>query len=409
MTKPRRSRFSASREGESLFRYPGETSASGGSSRSRPAAKNESGSRTASTVADPDSTQESSVQELALPDTLPAAFRLLHSRRALALNKHLFSWRLVVLLVPGCLALGLLGGLLVPRPPKEVQASVQKTASSLMLLDHGELEAAYTARYEGRFSEAEQLFRALDRKHPNAEMEIEVGRTLIYEGDFDRARTILTSAADRSLPRADANFLLGTLFMIAKAYPDAESSFASAVALDPIRADYCYFWGECLRRQGKVLEATAKFRAALLRNQNETATGLYRLKWWLSAVESNETNSDNINKEIDTALAQPRPPMEALFAAAARDLKGGDFVAAVGRVRRARQRTDPTVLPFIMEDPVFASLHLRPELAEPTVSASPAASPQMRNVISSPRLFSAGNEHGSTPSAQVSASPAKSQ
>ena len=64
-------------------------------------------------------------------------------------------------------------------------------------------------------------------------------------------------------------------------------------------------------------------------------------------------------------MALPDPPMAALFAAAARDLKSGHAGAALQTVLRARARTDAGVFRIIINDPIFTSIRARPELAAP--------------------------------------------
>ncbi len=169
--------------------------------------------------------------------------------------------------------------------------------------------------------------------------------------------------------------MLGLVSLVEKNFQEAETSLAAAVAADPTRPDFFFLWGECLRDEGKPLEAVDRFRSALLRNAYETADGLYRLKLWLSEIDANVENTEGLSAAIDTALAQPSPPMETLFAAAARDLKAGNSRAAAEHVRRARDRVDPEVYHVIMNDPTFAPFRARLEAAEPMPSAPPAESP----------------------------------
>ena len=110
-------------------------------------------------------------------------------------------------------------------------------------------------------------------------------------------------------------------------------------------------------------QAASKYHSAMLRNQYETNAGLYRLKFWLCKIETDEANSIGLNAEIDAALARPHPAMEFLFAAAARDIVAGDFKAAASRLRQARDITPPAIFSVIMRDPLFKTERLRPELA----------------------------------------------
>ena len=320
--------------------------------------------------------------ETAAPlDTLAPGFRAVrapsgHPER----GRPSFAFLTVLSLV--CLALGLLGGYLLPRPAATANTPAAGPGSSAKEISlpkpltpdtENAVDAAYAARHASQFAQAEQMFGDLARQHPDwGTMQIEPGRTLLYQKKLGDAQLSLQAAADRCLQPADAYFLLGTVYMTESSYQKAEESFAQATALDPTRADFYYFWGDCLRNEGKVRDATVKFHSALLRNQYETFEALYRLKWWLSAIETDQEQSDGVGEQINAALAQPRPPMEALFAAAARALKGGDFQTAVSRILRARRRADPRIFRVILADPVFVPLRTRPEWAQLSHSTSAA-------------------------------------
>ena len=153
---------------------------------------------------------------------------------------------------------------------------------------------------------------------------------------------------------------MGLLFMTNSAFQDAESNFAKAVAMDPARPDFYYFWGELLRREGKPLEAASKFRSALLRNQYETAEGLYRLKMWLSDIQADQEKTSGASAQIDAGLAQARPPMEALLAGAVRSIKAGQVSEAAVLLGRARQVVEPTVFFVVMQDPSLSQESCRP-------------------------------------------------
>ena len=336
----------------------------------------------------PDMAGEGPALEPAAPlDTLAPGFRAVR-----APSGHPERGRPPLVLLAGaslvCLALGLLGGYLLPRPAATANTPAAGPGSPAREISlpkplaqdtENALDAAFAARHANQYAQAEQKFADLARQHPGWDMmPLEISRTMLYQSNLRDAQTTLQTALDRGLMPADAYFLLGTVYMAGKAYRQADESFAQATALDPSRADFYYFWGDCLRDEGKVRDATAKFHSALLRNQYETSEGLYRLKWWLSAIEADQEGSDGIGEQIDAALARPRPPMEALFAAAARALKDGDFQTAVSRIFRARRRTDPRIFRVILGDPVFVPLRTRPEwaqLSRPAPAAGQGAAP----------------------------------
>ena len=193
-------------------------------------------------------------------------------------------------------------------------------------------------------------------------MAVEAARAALYEHNSQQAQSTLgVLSANRLTP--DADFMTALLHLTNKEFDLAETSFGTAVALDPSRPDFYYFWGECLRRDGKPQEAIDKFRSALLRNQYENSEGLYQLKLWLSEIQADKEEMSGAGKEIDTALLQPRPPYEALFAAAGRAIKVKNFATAADFIKKAQGITEPAVFRVILQDPTFLEEATRPELA----------------------------------------------
>lgn len=343
-------------------------------------------------------------------EALPPAFRLNRSPRARAPQKRFFS-RSSLPLALACLGLGGFAGYLLAGTGRKTvttdgPGTVQKSAMTLTSTDESELDAAYAARHAHRYEEAEQLFTTLERRHPDwGPMKVELGRTFFYENKSYDASTLLKTATEKGWKPAEANFLLGVLNKARKSYPEAELCFARAVAVDPTEPEYYFFWGECLREEGKLLDATAKFRSALLRNQYETATGLYRVKLWLCAIEADQDGAGSVNAQVDAALASPQPPMEAFVAAAARDLKTGNFGAAAAHLSRARRRADATVFRYIISDPMFVPAQSRPEFAVFFRSAPPGTNQAPDAAASSPTPSATGGEPMSPAPSQPAASP----
>ena len=302
-------------------------------------------------------------------EDLPPAFRLNRSPSNQPAQKHSFS-RWSVLLSLLCLAAGVLAGRLWPQPTQkpagtDLTGGVQKAPISLTPADQSDLDEAYAARHANKYAEAEELFTALGRRHPDwGPVEVEMGRTLFYEGKASDAAAGLKVAVEKGWKPAEANFLLGVLNKARRSYPEAEANFARAVTIDPTEPEYYFFWGECLREEGKLLDATTKFRSALLRNQYETSTSLYRAKLWLCAIEADQGEASGVNAEVNAALALPHPPMEVFVAVAARDLQAGDFGAAAANLARARERAEETVFRYVISDPVFEPVRWKPEFAD---------------------------------------------
>ena len=311
-------------------------------------------------------------ETLAEGEELPEAFRLSKVYESPAARNPLTDWRWLMMLfalVGGGMGAGYMFGknAVVPQgvtPRNRYLAASRAVVGQLDPKVQVEVDTAFESTKKGRYDDARRQFGALREKHPEwPSMAVESARACLYQHDTQQAQNILgVLTANRLTP--DADFMMALLHLTNKEFDLAEESFGLAVALDPARPDFYYFWGECLRRDGKPQEAIEKFRAALLRNQYENAEGLFQLKLWLSEIEADKEESSGAAKEIDAALAQPRPPYEALFAAAGRAIKATRFAEAADFITKARAITEPAVFLVILQDPTFLEEAARPQLAD---------------------------------------------
>ena len=308
-------------------------------------------------------------------DQLPAGLRLTRSPDApLSGGRTGVSTGIVVALSILGLAVGGVSGYLVGHSPQnrpaseltknepsgpKTPASTEVPAATLTAIDK-----AFAAIKQGQYVEARQQFEDLAKANPQwPSMGIEVARASLYQRDFQNAQKQL-KAVNAERPQADASFLDALLHLTAQEFDAANISFNAAVALDPARADFFYFWGENLRREGKPQEAADKFRAAMLRNQYENVEGLYQLKYWLSLVQADQEAASGEGAKIDKELANERPTGSALFAGAARAIKAGQIKDAANYLAKARVITDPSVFRVIIQDPTFVQENYRPEIAQ---------------------------------------------
>ncbi len=304
-------------------------------------------------------------------NALPAGLRLTRStENSLAERRGVPGWIFAVTALL-CLALGGLGGYFLR--PKGAAANASPTGAAatartgpvlaLAPAVLADVDSAFTANKQGQFADARQRFDTLADQHPDwVSMRIEAARTTMYEHDFEAAERILATV-QRTGTNVDAEFLTGLLQMTTQTYDKSEDAFARATALDPARADIFYFWGECLRRQGKPQDAAVKFREALLRNQYETSEGLYQLKLWLSEIQADQEAAKGSNAKIDADLASGHPSGPALFAAASREIKAERFAEAGAHVAQAQKVMEPAVFRVILQDPTFLQENFRPEFA----------------------------------------------
>ena len=365
MSKPRRRRFAANRESP----FQAQVHDDDGRGVYVPDSSDLSASSDPADPADP-------AGEPPPHPKLPPAFVPSHTRRRILLGRRR---RLAIRVGLLFSVLGVLVGYALPHR-QEIRVRTVAPATpdvpSLTPADQSALDAAYAARATGNFQDAEARFLALGQTHPTWKaMLVEIGRTRLYHRQFNDAATVLRQAIAGGLAPAEANAVLGALYKAQQSYSAADECFAQAVALEPPEPVYYLFWGECLREQGKVRQAIAQYRSALLRNQYETATPLYRVKLWLSEIESGQAKAENLDASLDEALKRPDPPMEVLFAAAARDLKADNVAGAFRRVLLARQHTDLGMFQVVINDPIFAPIRKRPDLVKQLLFVSPAVAP----------------------------------
>ncbi len=307
-------------------------------------------------------------------DSLPAGLRLTRSADSTHTPRRGLARWIVALVSALCLLAGGIGGYFLRANNAAAAAPAASTGGSaaehnaapvlpLAPVVLADVDAAFAANKTGQFADARQRFDALAGKHPDwVSMRIEAARATLYEHDFDAAGAIL-AAVERQGPNADAAFLTGLLQMTTQAYDKSEAAFARAVAINPAQAEIFYFWGECLRREGKPQDAAEKFRQALIRNQYETTEGLYQLKLWLSEIQSDQEKAKDTNARIDADLASGHPSGPGLFAAAAREIKAGRFKEAGEHIGQAQKVMEPAVFRVILQDPTFLEQNFRPELA----------------------------------------------
>ncbi len=305
-------------------------------------------------------------------DHLPAGLRLTRAVDLSSGRTHRPSTWLFVLTGLVGLALGGTGGYFLnaqragTAPAATGSETDNRAAVPILPLNPAalaEVDAAFEANKRGKFAEARLDFTGLAARHREwPSMQIEAARAALYEHNFDEADKKL-NALVRAGPNADAEFLIGLLQMTLQVFDKSEAAFERAIAIDPARPDIFYFWGECLRREGKPQDAAEKFHQALIRNQYETTEGLYQLKLWLSEIQADRETASGTTAKIDADLVSGHPSGAALFATAARHIKAGRFKEAAEGIGQAQRTLDPAVFHVILQDPFFLQEAYRPELA----------------------------------------------
>lgn len=235
------------------------------------------------------------------------------------------------------------------------------------------LDGAFAMMQGDKPQDAREGFAGLLKKHPGwPQLALEQARAAFYQHDGIGAKSILDNAEKAGLiGPADAAFMQAMLQIVASDYVHAGESFERAASWDPTRDDVYYFWGECLRRQGKPAESVIRFRAAILRNQKEAMAGFYQLKLRLAEIQGNLDTASGTGARIDAELAAPHPSGYTLAAAAARALRTEGPAVAADFLQRASQLLDPPVYQVVLRDSLFVQEAYRPEFA-PLYAPPPA-------------------------------------
>ena len=310
------------------------------------------------------------------------------------------SWRWP-LLAAALLVLGAAGGYFAgraqgPSTPVKTTGSAAQDANDLdnpRLLspdEETELDTAYRAGKEGHYETSRDLFTQFYRKHPQwPQIVMQMAYEDIQAQNYWAAQRVvagLGSSIGAHL-KAESFFLTALFDFREKNYSIAEGALANAVAIDPSSYEYYVLWGDCLRQDGKAIEAGTRFRSALWRNRYEMADDFIQLKVWLCDIATDQENSNGASAAIEAQLASPHPRAGAMFAAAAQALKAGRPADAASLLTRAQAVSDPVLFAVIMQDPSFVQDSRQPalapfyeqpkrkEAAAQPPTASPAAAP----------------------------------
>ena len=131
--------------------------------------------------------------------------------------------------------------------------------------------------------------------------------------------------------------------------------------LTPPTGKYFFYWGECLRREGKPQAAVTAFEQALERPYTAEDGDLYLFKQRLAKVELG--HDEVFNAELASHLKQPPVGGEWLLLAAAQDFEHQAYASAGERLKQATDRLPSAVYAAITHDYLFQAQAKRSEVA----------------------------------------------
>lgn len=171
-------------------------------------------------------------------------------------------------------------GTAVPAPP-----SAGPPAMSVADRDAA-LAAAAKALDDGRFTDAERIAIALDRRSPDATSAELLGRTLAALGRRDEAADAYALAAGRDPGNAALQHAAATVAEAAGRLDAALDGYARAVELEPDAIQWRLFRANALLRAGRVDAAKADVDALLALAPREAWTFGVRSEWLLRAGDA---------------------------------------------------------------------------------------------------------------------------
>jgi tetratricopeptide (TPR) repeat protein len=197
----------------------------------------------------------------------------------------------------------------------------------------------------------------------------------------DTARAML--ALNRSLALrenvAEARFLRVMLMQPREQGPTLQE-YEMAAQAEPFNAKAFFFWGEALRRAGKLQEAVGRLKQAVDRVRNPLDEALYRLKIRLTLIELKQDSE--FADELRTNLESPSPAPDWLLTAAAQHMHRGEFAAAVPFLKRFTESLPREEIVKRFRDFFLAGFASQKEIApfyEPYAEVAPAIFPASPN------------------------------
>ena len=173
----------------------------------------------------------------------------------------------------------------------------------------------------------------------------------INNGEADLMRKI--DASDPPRETAAVQKQLGFIYARRRDFNAAIHCFANAAEADPLDPWAFYYWGEALRRAGRLPEAIGKFREVLERlpTGQPESDSLWQCAAFRMRLSQIELGGDaDVKTALDAQLGRPVPSVYWLLTAAAYDLQHGDAPAALGVLQRVGVVSSPELLDPLLND-----------------------------------------------------------
>ena len=223
-------------------------------------------------------------------------------------------------------------------------------------------ETERSGNLRGAYEAAENLDKQLGGR-PNLEgyssvLEARSGRMNDAEADLVRK----ANPADPPREFAAAQERLGFVYARRRDFKSAVECFSSAATADPLDPLAFYYWGETLRRTGRLPEAIGKFQEVLLRlpaGQPESDSLWQCAAFRLRLTQIELGNDAEVKTALDAQLRRPVPSVYWLLTAVVYDLQHNDVPGALAVLQRVKVVAQPELVDALFNDYFLRALAVR--------------------------------------------------
>jgi tetratricopeptide (TPR) repeat protein len=183
----------------------------------------------------------------------------------------------------------------------------------------------------------------------------------IQRGDQTQAEVQLDRAAGIPAQRAAAAYISAAVNGSQGNFTRAATMLETAVYAEPFSARYLFFWGEALRRAGKLKDAIERLEWAQSRPASPADAEFIAFKCRLAKIEAGRESE--FAAELEGKLKLDPVPAYWLLTAAAQEVQRTDFPAAARFLQKVARILPADELNQQMRDYFFTPLAARKEFA----------------------------------------------
>ncbi len=242
------------------------------------------------------------------------------------------------------------------------------------------IDQAMAAEQDRQFAKATDLLKQVQRNFPGIrDLDYHLALLALEENDAVRALPLLNqSIAEGEQPGASYK-LRGTVLSRRGGVNRGMNDFENATLADPFGAENFFFWGEALRRAGKMQAALVKLQQAIDRLRVPELENQYRLQIRLTQLELGQEQA--FAAEMAEQLAQNPPVPDWLLTAAAVELHRNNFPAAAGYLDKASTYMDKELFELRLRDFFFYGYRFQKPLERFFTFAKTAPTPTPSTAI----------------------------